>query len=486
MITKANLTLSASMIFGLASLHCAEITKPNILILLADDQRAYGTIHATGGEEIITPNIDQLLKSGTTFTNSYIMGGMQAAVSSPSRNMLMTGRNLFSLGNSIGSLIADDHITMGECLGSAGYSTYGIGKWHNNLSAFSRTFQNGDDIFFGGMGNQYNVPLNHYDPTGNYGKRMANPVDKDHNAKADHFYSGKHSSEIFKDAAVKFIQNYSDKKPFFLYVAFTSPHDPRTMPPKYLAMYDTAKIKVPESFLPKHPFDNGELTVRDEKLAAFPRTTQEIKCHIRDYYAMITHLDDQVGEIIKTLKEKGLYENTIIIYSGDNGLALGQHGLMGKQNVYESAVKVPLIITGKNIPQGEKNSNLVYLFDLFPTICALTNTKIPSTVQGIPFLGTKSEPRTTLFYAYRNFQRAVRKGDWKLIEYSVNGVSTTQLFNLNKDPFEMNNVAEVAANKTILLSMKEVLKQQRTLNNDTIDLMKAGYTKNNSKSDDKE
>ncbi|MCX6309216.1 MAG: sulfatase-like hydrolase/transferase [Bacteroidia bacterium] len=464
---------SISLGFALSSSLFAK-QKPNIVLILADDQRAYGTIHATGGDEIITPNIDQLVKSGTTFTNSYIMGGSQAAVSAPSRNMLMTGRNLFSLGSKGGLLIADEQMTMGECLGKAGYSTFGTGKWHNNADAFTRTFQNGDDIFLGGMTDQFNVPLNHYDPTGKFDHQMPNPSKKNQSSRADHFYAGKHSSEIFKDAAVKFIQNYKEEKPFFLYVSFTSPHDPRNMPPKYLAMYDTAKIKVPINFLPMHPFDNGELSIRDEKLADFPRTTQEIKGHIRDYYAMMTHLDAQVGEIVRTLKEKGLYENTIIIYTGDNGLALGQHGLMGKQNVYECSVNVPLIVSGKDIPKGEINNHFVYLFDIFPTVCALTDTKVPLTVQGQSFIGNNTTPRTSMLYAYKNFQRAVRQGDWKLIEYTVNGVKTTQLFNIKNDPFEMNNLADLIVNKELLATLRVELNEQRKLNNDSDDLLKTG------------
>lgn len=448
--------------------------KPNVLIILADDQRDYGTIHANGGNEVITPNIDQFVKTGTTYTNSYIMGGSQGAVSVPSRNMLLTGRNLFSLGSPDGKLIAEDHVTLGECLANAGYSTYGIGKWHNDRPSFTRTFQNGADIFFGGMSDQFRVQLNHYDPTGNYDKITPLPWDSTRTGSSDHYYPGKHSSEIFRDAAVNFIDSYNEKKPFFLYVSFTAPHDPRSMPPKYLAMYDTANIQLPVNFMPKHPFDNGEMKVRDEKLAAFPRTPQEIKCHIRDYYAMMTHLDEQVGQIVKALKEKGLYENTIIIYAGDNGLALGQHGLMGKQNVYEHSVKVPLIMSGKNIPQAKINKEFVYLFDVFPTVCTLTNTRIPSTVQGHSLVGNNVKKRNAMLYSYKNVQRAVRKGDWKLIEYTVNGVMTTQLFNLRKDPFEMNNLADSKATKMILLSMKEELRKQRALNNDTFDLLKTG------------
>ena len=394
---------------------CQNIKKPNVVLLFSDDQRLQGTIHALGGNEVITPNLDALVKSGTSFTNTYIMGGSQGAVCVPSRNMLMTGRNLFSIGAE-GQVILPQNVTLGETLGNNGYSTYGIGKWHNDKASFNRSFQNGDEIFFGGMSNNpYNVVLSHYDNEGIYSSKLS-PSNEESHRKGLHSYP-KHHTEVFGDAAVKFIENYQKEKPFFLYVAFKSPHDPRVLPEKYKAMYDTSKIKVPINFMPVHSFDNGELKVRDEMLAAFPRTPREVKVHTRDYYAMMTHLDEQIGNIVEALKAKGEYENTIIVFAGDNGLALGQHGLMGKQNVYEHSIKVPLIIVGNGIPKGKINDNFAYTFDIFPTICQLTDTAIPPTVQGQILFGKNINAREIMFYAYRNFQRALRIGDWKLIEY---------------------------------------------------------------------
>jgi arylsulfatase A-like enzyme len=459
----------ASMIlFTLSGYSQNAIQKPNIVILFADDQRFQGTIHALGGREVITPNLDKLVNEGVSFTHSYIMGGCQPAVSVPSRNMLMTGRNLFSLGSSNGILIGEKHVTIGEAFSNNGYSTFCIGKWHNDQLAINRTFNSGDEIFFGGMGDQFNMPLSHYDNEGRYATKLPLPWDSTKKMIADHIYPNKHSSEIFSERAVRFIKEYDSKKPFLLYVAFTAPHDPRIIPEKYKAMYDTSKIKLPVNFMAKHPFDNGELEIRDELLAGFPRSPQEIKCHIRDYYAIITHLDEQIGNIINSLKEKGIYENTIIVFAGDNGLALGQHGLMGKQSVYEHSVKVPLIIVGKGLPKGQVNSDFAYLFDVFPTICRLTDTPIPSTVQGVPLFGKQVKPREIMYYAYRDFQRAVRKGDWKMIKYQVKGNHTTQLFNLKKDLWEMNNISDDPAYAEKLNELNQELEKQRILNGDTL------------------
>ncbi len=433
---------------------CQSPKKPNIVLIFTDDQRLQGTIHALGGKEVITPNIDELVKSGTSFTNNYIMGGNQGAVCTPSRNMLHTGRNLFAIGSSTGDLIMPENATLGETLGKNGYSTYGIGKWHNDIASFNRSFQNGDEIFFGGMSkNPNNVGTFHYNKEGKYTSTVG--INN-----GDHF-SPKHHTEVFGEAAVKFIENYQTEKPFFLYIAFKSPHDPRVMPDKYKAMYDTAKISLPPSFLPKHPFNNGELVIRDEQLAATPRIPAKIKEHIRDYYAMMTHLDEQIGNVIKALKSKGIYENTIIVFAGDNGLALGQHGLMGKQNVYEHSIKVPLIMVGNGIKKDKINKDFTYTFDIFPTLCQLTRTPIPATVQGQSLFGNNFKKRETMFHAYRNVQRAIRKDDWKLIEYIVKSKTTVQLFNIKKDPWEMNNLAENTQFQSKLNELQSLLAEQK-------------------------
>ena len=443
---------------------CQNSRKPNVVLLFSDDQRLQGTIHALGGNEVITPNLDALVKSGTAFTKTYIMGGSQGAVCVPSRNMLMTGRNLFSLVSVGADVIFPENTTLGEALGNNGYSTYGIGKWHNDKASFNRIFQNGDEIFFGGMSNNpYNVGLFHYDNEGKYSSK-GSPEKGELISKGLHSYP-KHHTEVFGEAAVKFIENYQKKEPFFLYVAFKSPHDPRVMPEKYKEMYDTSKINLPLNFMREHPFDNGELKVRDEMLATFPRTPSEVKGHIRDYYAMMTHLDEQIGKIVEALKAKGEYENTIIVFAGDNGLALGQHGLMGKQNVYEHSLNVPLIIAGKGIPKGKLNNNFAYSFDIFPTICQLTGTAIPPSVQGQVLFGNNKNTRETMFHAYRNFQRALRKGDWKLIEYNVNEKKMSQLFNLKKDPLELNNLANDPQFHIKLTEMKTALKDQKRIYN---------------------
>jgi arylsulfatase A-like enzyme len=436
-------------------------SKPNILLFFTDDQR-FDTIRALGNDQIHTPNLDALVERGTTFTHAHIPGGTCGAVCMPSRAMLHTGRTLFHIDRE-GQQIPQEHSTLGECLQSAGYTTFGTGKWHNGRSAYARSFSDGNEIFFGGMGDHWNVPAYHFDPTGQYQNKCPYVADPFYSNKTeyrdcDHIDAGKHSTELFVDAAIHFIEKHKNSDPFFIYVSLMAPHDPRTMPKQFLEMYDPERIDLPSNFLAEHPIDTGALKVRDELLAAFPRQPDEIKRHIAEYYAMISHLDHAFGQLLNTLQENGELENTIIVLAGDNGLALGQHGLMGKQNLYDHSLRVPLIFAGPGIPEGVQRASPVYLLDIFPTLCDLTGTRIPQSVEGKSLVPCFSNPevdvRTSLYLAYANSIRGLRLGDHKLIEYA-NG--QTQLFNLSKDPLEKENIANKHTSSELLTYMRQNL-----------------------------
>lgn len=442
------------------------VEKPNILFFFADDQR-FDTIAALGNREIKTPNIDQLVKNGVTFTQAHIPGGTVSAVCMPSRAMLHTGRTLFNLQND-GEEIPQDHILLGEVLQKAGYRTFGTGKWHNGPEAYARSFTDGDEIFFGGMGDHWNVPANHFDPEGKYDQRqkiIQNPYfsNKVITNICDHVHAGKHSSELFCETASKWLENYDNQQPFFMYISFMAPHDPRSMPEEFLNMYDPEKIKLPENFRTERPFDYEEKVTRDENLAAYPRKPEEIKRHIAEYYGMISHLDNELGKVIKTLKEKGLYDKTIIIFSADNGLAVGEHGLMGKQNNYEHSIRVPLIFSGPGIPQNEQRDSYVYLLDIYPTLCDMVGIPIPDSVDGVSFLPViydkRKKARTELYFAYGDLIRSIKDERYKLIEYRNKVFRGTELFDLKGDPYEMNNLYGKAGYKEEIEKLRAELKK---------------------------
>ena len=423
-------------------------TRPNVLFFFTDDQR-FDTLHALGNPHIHTPHLDRIAARGTVFTHAHIMGGSCPAVCMPSRAMLHSGRTLFHIEGQ-GQGIPTTHTTLGECLQQAGYTTFGTGKWHNGPASYARSFTHGDRIFFGGMSDHFEVPLNPFDPTGQYPK--------------DRIYheSKRHSSDLFSNAVIDFLQHHdATDNPFFAYLSFTAPHDPRDTHPKFHAMYDPDKLPTPENFLPEHPFDNGELKIRDEMLAPFPRTPEVIRKHLADYYAMISHIDAAIGRVLATLDATGQTDNTILVFAGDNGLAVGRHGLMGKQNVYDHSVHVPLMFAGPGVPRGETRDAFAYLLDIFPTLCDLTATPITDSVEGhslCPALACCSEPvRDTLFFAYRHFQRGIRDRRHKLIEYNVDGARTTQLFDLVADPFEMHDLAAASSHAEPLARLRAEL-----------------------------
>jgi len=444
---------------GSAPLANAATRKPNFVILFTDDQR-FDTIRALGNSEVHTPNMDRLVKRGVAFTHASIMGGTQGAVCVPSRAMLMTGQTLFraarNMGATPGEKAAPEPFEMlPEVLAKHGYRTFATGKWHNGPKLFARAFRGGGNIFFGGMGDQLKMPVQDFDSSGEYPKSAIHP-------------SGKFASELFADTAVNFIRNAPQTEPFLLYCAFTSPHDPRMVPKQFADLYDASKIKVPENFLPEHPFDNGELKVRDEMLAPFPRTPEVVREHIAGYYAMVSEVDHQIGRILDAVDRGPHASNTYIIFAGDNGLAVGRHGLMGKQNVYDHSVRVPLVICGPGLPKDKRSDALVYTIDIFPTLCELSSIPVPASVEGqslLPLLkGQKKQSRDSVFYAYRNFQRAVRTRDWKLIRYSVNGKESMQLFHVAKDPWEKHDLsADPAHSERVRELLGELREWQRKL-----------------------
>ncbi|MHC4873844.1 MAG: sulfatase-like hydrolase/transferase [Planctomycetota bacterium] len=438
-------------------------SRPNIVLLFADDQR-FDTINALGNKEIQTPNLDALVERGTTFTNAHIPGGTSGAVCMPSRAMLHTGRTLFHLQGA-GQEIPEDHTLLGEHLGKNGYQTFGTGKWHNGHSAYNRSFSDGDEIMFGGMADHWNVPMFHYDKSGEYPRGCPivyqpteNNILSDRNC--DHIHVGKHSSDIVSGAAVDFLNNYKDEDPYFVYVSFLAPHDPRTMPEKFRKMYNPENIKLPENYMGGHPFNNGALQTRDEKLAPWPRDPDETKRHIAEYYGIISHLDDCVGKVIAAVEARGELENTVFVFAGDNGLALGQHGLMGKQNLYEHSVRVPLLLAGPGINKNSKRDDYVYLLDIFPTLCDIINLPVPETVDGRSFLpalsGKDFASRESLYLAFTSLQRGMKNKKHKLIEYVVDGKhNMTQLFDLENDPWEINNLADDEEHKGTIEKLRE-------------------------------
>jgi arylsulfatase A-like enzyme len=416
--------------------------RPNVLVLFADDQRA-DTIAAHGNRHIRTPHLDQLAAAGFSFRGNYVFGGNSGAVCVPSRAMLMSGKTWFQ----IDAPTLKGEKLLPELLGEQGYDTFGTGKWHNGQESWLRAFQRGKTVMFGGMSDHTLVPVRDLGPDGKLtAQRMGE----------------KFSSELFADSAIEFLESHDGKSPFFCYVAFTAPHDPRQPPEKYREQYYRELPPLPANFQPQFPFDNGAMKGgRDENLGAWPRTEAMIRDQLAEYYGLITHMDEQIGRILRTLESTGKAKNTIIVYAADNGLALGSHGLLGKQSVFEHSMRTPLIVVGPGIPAGRSTSTFTYLFDLYPTLCDVLGVTPPDGLAGNSLRpiweGRVERVRESVFLPYIEFQRAVRDERWKLICYPKMGYR--QLFDLQADPDERTNVADQPENavhvERLLAKMKE-------------------------------
>lgn len=423
--------------------------KRSVLFILTDDMQRT-SIASWGNENTTTPNIDRITERGAAFQNCYTNGAIQGALSMPSRAMIMTGCTLYELTQD-GRTIPQSTTTLPEELRAEGYRTFATGKWHSDYESFTRSFSEGANLFFGGMhtyqsGGHVSPRLVNFDPTGNY---------KDQTP----FVANEFSSKVYADAAVRFIESTkSDDRPFFAYVAFTSPHDPRIAHPHYAKRPADEQIKLPANFRAAHPFDNGDMNVRDEIYVPAPRTEATVRHELADYYGMVDEVDVQIGRLLQAIEGR---DDIIVVFAADNGLAMGQHGLMGKQNLYQHSIGVPLVICAKEFKAGDKRTDLCYLSDIAPTLRSMLGLSKSPTASGISLTDDKAK-RKELWLAYSNIQRAIVELPYKLIVYNVGGEARTQLFDIQNDPLEWNDLSAKPEMKKQVKSMHaKLIKQLR-------------------------
>ncbi|MEO6246156.1 MAG: sulfatase-like hydrolase/transferase [Opitutaceae bacterium] len=428
-------------------------SPPNVLLVIADDHRA-DAIGAFGHPVVRTPVLDALVRRGAAFTQARIMGGLMPAVCAPSRACLLTGRDVFRAdaaprldrGPDFEVRLPPDACTLPERFRAAGYETFFTGKWHNDLPALQRSFEVAHNIFKGGMCDHTAVPVHDLAEIAAGAPPRLVPG---------------FSTEIFCETAEAFLQKRKHGRPFFACVALTSPHDPRTPPPEYRALYDPAEIPLPNNFLPEHPFDNGELDVRDEQLAPKPRPPAVLREQLADYYGMISHHDAWLGRVFEALRETDEADNTLVVYISDHGLALGSHGLLGKQNLYEPSVRVPFIVAGPGVPRDVRIATPAYSLDLYATLCALAGITPPDGLESrslVPaFASSAARVRETTCAAYMDGQRMATDGRWKLIVYHVAGTERVQLFDLVADSGEQNNLADETEHAPQIARLRGVL-----------------------------
>lgn len=453
------------------------IRRPNVLLIVADDQRS-DTIGALGNVAIRTPTLDRMARAGTNFTRAVCAYPICVV----SRAELLTGCTAFRAmqpypyGN-----LNDELPLLPEVLQTAGYRTAYVGKWHTSGRPKTRGYETSYGLFAAGAGA---MPLTHpLDRFGNPVTGFRGWVQQDDTGKTFPERGvglTPNISETFAAAAIQAISpvDASDERPFFVHVNFTAPHDPR-FTPRGFEWNDRLLPQVPANFAARHPFDHGNQEGRDEVLLPRPLTEQTVREELAIYYALIEHLDAQVGRILERLDQLGERENTIVIYTSDHGLALGSHGLTGKQNMYEHTIGVPLVAMGPGIPKGKQIAAQCYLRDLFPTICEWCGTATPAGLDGRslqPLIdGRIRELYSEVFGYFTDTQQMLRTDRWKYVRYPR--VEREQLFDLRNDPQEMHDLIQApehaSLKATFQIRLDDWFKQNATKQIATLQIQQA-------------
>ncbi len=424
----------------------AEEKRPNFVFILTDDQSPE-TLSCYGNTVCQTPNIDRLAREGMVFHDAHHMGAFVGAVCTPSRTMIMTGRTVWHIPGANGPGLSLPKSFRQEAaqqslpavFNRAGYDTFRTCKIGNSYEEANRLFA----------------------------------VRKDA-TKRDGTEAG--GSKWHGDQVIEYLESREaskDTEPFLIYFGFSHPHDPRQATPELAAKYGASNQgpgeapnpdapPLPINYLPAHPFHHGHPGLRDEEQVQGVlkrRDEATIRNELGREYACIDNIDTQVGRLLDKLAAMGQLDNTYVIYTADHGIAVGRHGLTGKQNLYEHTWRVPFIVRGPGIKAGSQASGFIYLLDVLPTLCDLAGIEIPDTVEGKSFRpvleGNADRIRDVLYGVYcggtKPGMRSIKTADgWKQIKYDVleGQVRETQLFNLTDNPREFlveHQAAEVAA-----------------------------------------
>jgi choline-sulfatase len=425
--------MKASLLLILSVFHFPALAaeKPNILFILVDDQSPFDFKFHNPDSTLDSPVIDRLASGGMILDAAYHMGSFTGAVCVPSRHMISSGRTVWHLPVGHGSKNCPpglENNTLGPVFSRAGYATMRTCKDGNSYTAADKLF----------------------DVVHDASKRGGT-------AESGSAWHAERVLDYLGERKAK-----KDGRPFFIQLGFSHPHDIRDGTPELLAKYGATNHKdpsmappahpkqppLPPNWLPAHPFDNTEMGVRDEVAVSgvWKRRDQAtIRNEIGREYACSENIDIQIGRVLAWLEEMGELDNTYILYTADHGIAIGRHGLQGKQNLYEHTWRVPMIVKGPGIKPGGRAPGNVYLGDLLATFCDLSGVSPPETNEGTSFkpvlLGEKQTVRDTLYGVYsgggKPGMRCVKQGDWKLIEYEAPGVRETQLFSLKENPHEL-------------------------------------------------
>jgi arylsulfatase A-like enzyme len=442
---------------------------PDVLLIVADDLRP-DALHTLGHPTVRTPHLDALAERGAVFT--------RAACGYPichvSRTEILSGRCVVKEASAGGDIpFPADWVLWPQAMKAAGWHTVHSGKWHVHGTPAARGYTETSGLFSSsgaGKGAALTFPKSATGRpvTGYKGWTFKSPDGK---AMPELGVGLTPDTDVhIADAAIQVLRQRK-AGPLFLHVNFTATHDPLHWPKGKESRSTPAEAPLPANFRPKHPFDHGNIDGRDEVIVPAPRTEAQVKAETVVYLAMVEHLDAQVGRLMQALEDTGRLGNTLIIFTSDQGLALGSHGLMGKQNQYEHTINAPLILAGPGVPGGKRLAAQCYLRDLYPTVCELTAVEIPRSVEGkslVPVLrGAKSEVHDSVYGYFTDTQRMLRTTDgWKLIWYPK--ANRTQFFNLAEDPHELQDLATQPEHTPHREAMMRVLREWMKAKDDPV------------------
>jgi arylsulfatase A-like enzyme len=430
-----------AVLFALPRAAWAADRPPNVLLVVADDLRA--DVTSVYGGPVKTPNLEALAARGSVFSRATC----GYPVCHVSRTELITGRCLVAEA-SAGRLVPlrTEWSLWPEVMRRAGWQTVYSGKWHVDGTPWARGYETTSRLYSGGGARGVPLTLGTSAtgrPVTGYGGWTFRTND---NAPMPELGVGltPETDARIADGAIDAIRAMTPDRPLFLHVNFTAPHDPLHWPKAMEGRYRAVDIKLPANFLPAHPFDHGNANGRDEVIVPAPRSKADVRAERAVYYAQVECVDAQLGRIVRALSDRGELERTIVVFTSDQGLAIGSHGLMGKQNNYEHTAQVPLILAGPGIPVGQRLGAQCAIRDLYPTVCELTGRPVPESVEGkslVPVLrGGRAEVHDAVFGYFTDTQRMIRTPDgWKLIWYPKAG--RTQLFDVARDPDELKDLS---------------------------------------------
>ena len=464
-------------------------TRPNIIFIMADDHGRQA-ISCYGSNTIETPHIDRLASKGTRFTNAFANN----SICSPSRAVLLTGKYNHICGvRRLQGVFDGRQQTFPKLMQQAGYQTAIVGKWH--LASQPTGFDYYDLMV--DHGRFYDCPMNRIGaPWGNRGEAGTTVREG-------------YLTDVITDEALSWLSQRDTNKPFCLMIHHKAPHSPHDPAPRHRECFKDTVFPEPETLLDDYRGRAPE-PVADE--LAWSRLTQQCEAqyrpireqftgnrthdtrlmyqeYMRNYLRLVVALDENVGRVLDYVEAHGLADNTIIVYTSDNGYFNGEHGFYNKMWMYEDGFSIPLIVRRPNDTASSTEERIVSMLDIAPTMLDFAGIPIPADIQGVslkPLLeGRPCERQDALYYHYYGIEGTPQPGNYicyheiigartateKIIFYPTwKGGPFWEYFDLNTDPLEMNNLihepeytATVADMKTRLLALAKAYKDNEAL-----------------------